>query len=234
MNWIQSHFFLPSSSTHLRAFKARGSFACSAAAGTPPCRDCLLPGETGNDGLQNPFDKSEFYYKLILFHLKVGQHVYTAWHDVFWNVQLFWRPKDTQHKTTVLPNEDAVGNRSSSSNSHWRKSQHHLLLFWFSGSQENRTGCCYKINASCFESTANILALLLFVFVKRAHLCPGFNLAAGDHYPVPASYSVDIISRPFWTSMHCGGCMLCAMLYPSDSENSRPHKQCASVARNLH
>lgn len=143
---------------------------------------------------------------------------------MFWNLQLFWRPKDTQRKTTVLPNEDAVGNWSACSNSHWWKSQHHLLLFWCSGSQENRTGCYYKINTSCFESTANILALPLFVFVERVHLCPGFNLAAGDYYPVPASYSVDIIFRPFWTSMHCGGCVLCVMFCPSDLGNARPHK----------
>lgn len=97
----------------------------------------------------------------------------------------------------VLPSEAAVGNQSSYSNSHRTKSQHHLLLFWCSGSQEKRTGCCYKINASCFENTANALALPLFIFVERAHLCPGFNLAAGAHYPVPTSYSVDIISQTF-------------------------------------
>lgn len=141
----------------------------------------------------------------------------------FETLQFFWRPKDTRRKTKALPKEHAAGNWSSSSNSHWQKSQHHRLLFWYSGSQENRTGCCYKINASCFESTANILALPLFVFVKRAHLCPGFNLAAGDHYPVPPSYSVDIISQPFWTSVCPGGCMPCVMFCPSDLENAWPH-----------
>lgn len=136
-------------------------------------------------------------------------------------MQLVWRLKDTQCQKMALPSEDAVGNWSLSSNSRWWKSQHHLLLFWYSGSQENRTGCCDKINASCFESTANILALPLFVSVKRDHLCPGFNLAAGDHYPVPTS--VDIISWPFWTSMHQGGCKLCVMFCPFDLGNAQPH-----------
>lgn len=99
--------------------------------------------------------------------------------------------------------------------------KNNLLLFWYSGSQENRTGCCYKINASCFESTENILALPLFVFIKRAHLCPGFNLAAGDHYPVPTSYSVGIISWPFRTSVHPAVCMF-VISCPSNLENAWP------------
>lgn len=122
----------------------------------------------------------------------------------------------------ALPSEDAVGNWSSSRNSHWRKSQHHLLWFWYSGSQENSRGCCYKINASCFESAAEISALPLFVLAKRAPLCPGFNLAAGDDYPVPTPYSVDIISQPSQTSMQPGGCRLCVMFCPLNAANTQP------------
>lgn len=105
-------------------------------------------------------------------------------------------------------------------------------LFWYSGSQEKRTGCCYKINASCFENTANVLALPVFIFVKGAHLCPSFNLAAGAHYPLPTSYSVDIISQPFWTSMHPGGCMLCVMFCPSNLGRAQT-QTCASLACTL-
>lgn len=101
--------------------------------------------------------------------------------------------------------------------------QHQPLSFCYTGSQENRAGCCYKINNSCFESTANIVALPAFVFVKRAHLCPGFNLAAGDHYPVPPSHSVDIIPPPSSTSMQQGDSVLSVMSCPFHSENARPH-----------
>lgn len=62
----------------LRAFNRWGSCACSTEAGIPPHRDCLLPGEIGNAGLQNPFDKSEVYDRLILFNLKLDQHAHTV------------------------------------------------------------------------------------------------------------------------------------------------------------
>lgn len=150
-----------------------------------------------------------------MIHLKAGQHVYTVGHDVFWHS---WRTLSLDHGVTM---EDAVGNWSSLGSSHCWTPQHHALQSWHRGSQEN--GCCYKIKTSCFESTANTLALPVSVFVRRAHCGPSFNLAAGDHYAMPASHSVDIIPPPSSTSMHQGDSVLSVMSCPSHLENAGPH-----------
>lgn len=63
----------------------------------------------------------------------------------------------------------------------------------------------------------------MLVFVKRAHCCPSFIPAAGDHYAVPTSHSADIIPTPSSTSMHQGDSVLSVMPCPSHLENAGPH-----------